>query len=93
MSTIAGKITWVLRCLVLLALLGVLVPLALLPVTSSVPTRIALGAVAGLFALAILAVAVSQAFASTPAITDTGGRPLPNSIAVLEQVRLNGSKQ
>jgi pimeloyl-ACP methyl ester carboxylesterase len=82
-----------LRGMVLLALLGVIVPLALLPVVTSIPARIALGAIAGVFVLAILAVAASQKLASTPVITDAEGRPLPNSIAVLEQVKLGGSKQ
>ena len=35
----------------------------------------------------------SQLFAATPAIRDTAGQPVPNSIAVLEKVTLNGSEQ
>ena len=93
MSAIAGKITWVLRGLVLFTFLGVIVPLALLPITTSVPTCIVLGVVAGIVALAIAAVMASQVFASTLAITYTKGRLLPKSIVVLEQVTLNGSKQ
>lgn len=47
----------------------------------------------GLLVCVILAVVVSQAFATTPPITDENGRPLEGSIAVLERVPLNGSQQ
>jgi pimeloyl-ACP methyl ester carboxylesterase len=47
---------------------------------------------AALFVLT-LAVILSQAFAMTPPITGDDGKPLPGSIATLEQVTLNGSKQ
>jgi pimeloyl-ACP methyl ester carboxylesterase len=40
-----------------------------------------------------LAVGTSQLYAGTPPITDAQGQPLPNSIAVLEKVTLNGSEQ
>jgi pimeloyl-ACP methyl ester carboxylesterase len=43
--------------------------------------------------VAIVAVSISQLFASTPQITDTNGNPLPNSIAVMEKVALGGSEQ
>ena len=49
--------------------------------------------IAGLLIVALLAVAASQAFASTPAITGSDGKPLANSIATLEKVNLNGSEQ
>lgn len=47
----------------------------------------------GLIVLAVIAGVASQMFAATPPITGANGKPLPNSIAVLEQVELNGSKQ
>lgn len=50
-------------------------------------------AVAGLALTATLAVVASQAFAMTPAITNAEGREVPGSIAVLETVDLNGSRQ
>lgn len=49
--------------------------------------------IAGMLLVAILAVVISQALAFTPAITDANGNPLPNSIASLEKVNLNGSEQ
>ncbi len=48
---------------------------------------------AGLLLTGAVAVVASQAFAKTPAITDAQGQPLPGSIATLEQVTLNGSRQ
>lgn len=48
---------------------------------------------AGLLVLGLIAIVVSQIFAATPPITDASGKSLPNSIAVMEQVDLNGSKQ
>jgi pimeloyl-ACP methyl ester carboxylesterase len=50
-------------------------------------------AIAGSLAVVLVAVVASQAFASTPPITDAQGQPLPNSIATLEKVNLNGSEQ
>lgn len=41
----------------------------------------------------LLAVAASQFFALTPPITDAQGRPIPGSLATLETVTLNGSRQ
>ncbi len=49
--------------------------------------------IAGMLLVAILAVVISQALAFTPPITDANGNPLPNSIASLEKVNLNGSEQ
>lgn len=49
--------------------------------------------VAGIFAVSVLAVVASQAFAMTPPIVDANGKPLPGSIATLERVNLNGSQQ
>ena len=48
---------------------------------------------AGLLVAAILAIAASQVFAMTPPILGADGKPLPGSIARLEQVTLNGSQQ
>ena len=48
---------------------------------------------AGLLIVAILSIAASQAFAMTPPILGADGKPLPGSIATLEQVTLNGSRQ
>jgi pimeloyl-ACP methyl ester carboxylesterase len=47
----------------------------------------------GLFAVSFSAVLVSQLLATTPPITDANGRPIPGSIATLEEVNLNGSEQ
>jgi len=40
-----------------------------------------------------VAVVASQLFAATPSIRDAAGQPMPNSIATLEKVTLNGSEQ
>ena len=50
-------------------------------------------ALAGVLVVAALAVVASQAFATTPPIVDAQGKPLPGSIASLEQVTLNDSSQ
>ncbi|PQJ27013.1 hypothetical protein BSZ35_18775 [Salinibacter sp. 10B] len=47
----------------------------------------------GVTAVAVLTVLLSQILAYTPPIVDDSGRPLPGSIASLEQVELNGSSQ
>jgi pimeloyl-ACP methyl ester carboxylesterase len=47
----------------------------------------------GLVLVAVMAVVASQVFAATPRIADADGRPLPNSIASLEKVNLNGTEQ
>ena len=47
----------------------------------------------GMVLVAVVAVVASQVFAATPPITDADGRPLPNSIASLEKVNLNGTEQ
>ena len=49
--------------------------------------------VAAIVGVSVLAVVLSQWFASTPSIVDANGRPVPGSIAALEQVELNGSQQ
>jgi pimeloyl-ACP methyl ester carboxylesterase len=53
----------------------------------------AVAALAGVFLVGVLAVWTSQAFAMTPPIADSEGKPLPGSIATLEQVTLNDSQQ
>lgn len=49
--------------------------------------------IAAIVAVSVLAVLMSQWFASTPPITGADGRVVPGSIAELEQVELNGSQQ
>ena len=49
--------------------------------------------VAGILVVGVLAVSASQAFAMTPPILGADGNPLPGSIATLETVTLNGSRQ
>lgn len=51
------------------------------------------GAVLGFVVVAALAVILSQAYATTPPIVGADGEPLPDGIATLEQVELNGSRQ
>jgi pimeloyl-ACP methyl ester carboxylesterase len=48
---------------------------------------------AGIVLVAALAVGASQLFATTPPITGADGKPLPGSIATLETVTLNGTRQ
>lgn len=57
------------------------------------PGAAALAAAAALLFIAALAVGASQALAATPPILGADGRPAPNSIATLEQVELNGTRQ
>ena len=47
----------------------------------------------GMITLSVLAVVASQLMAATPAITDSQGQPIPNSIASLERVTLGGTEQ
>lgn len=47
----------------------------------------------GMLLVGVLAIVASQFFAATPPITDAGGKPIPGSIASLEQINLNGSEQ
>jgi pimeloyl-ACP methyl ester carboxylesterase len=55
--------------------------------------RAAAAASLGSLAVLLLAVLASQVFAATPPITGPQGQPLPNIIAVLEKVTINGSEQ
>ena len=57
----------------------------------SIPMRAA--ALAALVAISILAVVLSQQFATTPPITGADGAPIPGSIAELAPVELNGRRQ
>jgi len=91
------------------AVLLLLVPvLLLLPVSTAVPPLVWILLLLGDLALAfwllrsrrplaklvaVMAVVASQVFAATPPIADADGRPLPNSIASLEKVTLNGTEQ
>ena len=59
----------------------------------SPPKRARARLFAGVAAVAVAAVVASQVFAATPPITGTDGRPLPDSIASLERVELNGTEQ
>jgi hypothetical protein len=49
--------------------------------------------VAGFMAITLLAIVASQIFASTPSILDAQGRAIPNSIAVMEKVKLSGAEE
>lgn len=98
-------------CVTALVIFLLAVPVALLPLSTAVPTLlwivlavadlaliIALMRVARTWHMAAamlpgVAVAASQSFAATPPILGTDGKPLPGSIASLEQVTLNGSQQ
>lgn len=49
--------------------------------------------VGGFAVVAVSTIALSQIWATTPPIRGPDGNPLPGSIAVLEQIELNGSRQ
>jgi pimeloyl-ACP methyl ester carboxylesterase len=55
--------------------------------------RIFLVELSGFVAITLLAIFASQLFAATPPILDVNSKPIPESIAVLEKVNLNGSEQ
>lgn len=55
--------------------------------------RVVLAELVGFITIALLAIFASQVFASTPPILDVNGKPIPNSIAVLEKVKLGGSEE
>jgi pimeloyl-ACP methyl ester carboxylesterase len=55
--------------------------------------RVVLVEVAGFVAITLLAIFASQIFASTPPILDTQGQAIPNSIAVMEKVKLGGAEE
>ncbi|MFM9263593.1 alpha/beta fold hydrolase [Tychonema sp. BBK16] len=106
-----------LRVLVFILMFLTILPVALLPISTSVPVSIlilfamaevalliavfrlgftwpvVLAELAGFGAIALLAIFASQVFASTPPILDVNSKPIPNSIAVLEKVKLGGSEE
>jgi len=106
-----------LRILIVILISLSILPVALLPLSTSVPPsiqilfamievallvavfqlgfslRVMLAELAGFVAIALLAIFASQVFASTPPILDANGKPIPNSIAVLEKVKLGGSEE
>jgi pimeloyl-ACP methyl ester carboxylesterase len=51
------------------------------------------GVLGGVLLISSIAVVASQLFAATPPILNTDGQPVPNSIASLEKVNLNGTEQ
>lgn len=51
------------------------------------------GIVVAWIVVSLLAIWFSQLFAYTPPIADANGQPLPNSIAVLEKIKINDSEQ
>jgi pimeloyl-ACP methyl ester carboxylesterase len=79
----------VVAVLLLLLDIGLVVALVRLGSTPLTLTGTALG----MLVVAVLAVAVSQQFATTPPITDTDGNVVPGSIATLETVELGGTQQ
>jgi pimeloyl-ACP methyl ester carboxylesterase len=52
-----------------------------------------LGVLGGFLLVSLAAVAASQFFAATPPIVNADGQPIPNSIASLEKVNINGTEQ
>lgn len=106
-----------LRILVSILIALAILPVALLPISTTVPpsililfamaevallvavfrlgftVRVVLVEIAGFVAIAILAIFASQLFVSTPPILDANGKPMPNSIAVLEKVKLGGAEE
>ena len=54
---------------------------------------VALVEVASFVAITLLAIFASQLFASTPPILDVQGQAIPNSIAVMEKIKLGGAEE
>ncbi|MFZ2361036.1 MAG: alpha/beta hydrolase [Anaerolineae bacterium] len=86
LATAVPAVLWIVLAALAVALL--FVQFRLKPAWKGVAASLA-----GLAAVAVMAVIASQAFATTPPIVDAQGEPLPGSIAVLEQVEINGSQQ
>ena len=106
-----------LQILVFILIVLAILPVALLPISTSVPVsililfamaeialfvavfrlgftvRVMLAELAGFIAIALLAIVASQLFASTPPILDANGKPIPNSIAAMEKVKLSGAEE
>lgn len=76
---------------ILLAVADVMLIVAILRITPA--GRGSTIGLSGMTFVFIFAIVASQVFAATPPITDVNGKPLPNSIASLEKVNLNGSEQ
>lgn len=95
-SIVWGPIPLLVSLLLAVAWLGLAVvlftPASLLPVRFE-RWQAQLAAALGFFALGAVTIAASQIFAFTPAIVDAQGKPVPGSIASLEQVRLGGTDQ
>jgi len=99
--------TALLRMLTLLVVLLLTLPVAVLPIGSGVPAPVwiillfrshwTLSAVGttliGMVLVILVATVASQMYAATPPITGADGKPLPGSIATLEEITLNGSRQ
>jgi pimeloyl-ACP methyl ester carboxylesterase len=85
-STAVPAWVWILLALVDMALL--ILSFRLLPAWRGIALSLA-----GVIVVSIIAVLVSQFFATTPPILDANGNPIPGSIATLEKVDLNGSQQ
>jgi len=79
---------WACILLAALDIAAVVLLFRLKPARKGIPAGLA-----GLLIVSILAVIASQVFAATPPILDDNGKPLPNSIASLEKITLNGSEQ
>lgn len=86
MSTAVPALLWVI--LALAALVCLFLQFRLAPAWLGIAVSLA-----GTLGVSIGAVVVSQFFTLTPPITDAGGQTIPGSIATLEQVELNGSRQ
>ena len=52
-----------------------------------------LGVLGGILLVSLITVAASQFFAATPPIVGADGQPIPNSIASLEKININGTEQ
>ena len=52
-----------------------------------------LGVLGGILLVSLLAVIASQFFAATPPIRDANGQPVPDSVASLEKININGTEQ
>jgi pimeloyl-ACP methyl ester carboxylesterase len=79
----------VISVMLVLADIGLVIALLRLERT---PAIIA-AAFGGIILVSMLAVWLSQTYATTPPITDADGNPIPGSIAVMETVNLSGTDQ
>ena len=86
LATAVPALLWILLAVLAVALL--VVQFRLKPAWKGMAASLA-----GLVIVAVVAVVASQAFATTTPIVDVQGKPLPASIASLEQVTLNDSQQ